>query len=160
MTAVDSHPMSLDATAQAALVRSGDISPGELVELAIDRIERLNPELNAVVIPLFEKAHTAPDGPFRGVPYPLKDLALVSKGDRWDLLLSPTMPMRPPPLGRPPDDPPMTFTAAFNVSGQPAVSLPLHADAGGLPIGVQLVAAHGREDLLLRVASQLERVMP
>jgi Asp-tRNA(Asn)/Glu-tRNA(Gln) amidotransferase A subunit family amidase len=80
--------------------------------------------------------------------------------DRWDLLLTPTMPMRPPPLGSPPGAPPMTFTAAFNVSGGPAVSLPLHADADGLPIGVQLVAAYGREDLLLRVASQLETVMP
>jgi amidase len=72
MTAVESDALSLDATGQAALVRSGEISPGELVELAIDRIERLNPELNAVVIPLFEKgraeAQTAPGGPFRGRP--------------------------------------------------------------------------------------------
>jgi len=78
-------PLALDATAQAALIRSGGISPVELVEQAIGRIERLNPELNAVVIPLFEKARAeaqaAPDGPFRGVPYLLKDLALVSKGD-------------------------------------------------------------------------------
>jgi amidase len=85
MTAVESDALSLDATGQASLVRSGEISPGELVELAIDRIERLNPELNAVVIPLFEKARaeaqTAPGGPFRGVPYLLKDLGLVSKGD-------------------------------------------------------------------------------
>src|ERR1700730_1353415 len=77
--------MFLDATAQAALVRSGEISPVELVERTIAGIERINPELNAVVIPLFEKAcaeaRSAPDGPFRGVPYLLKDLALVSRGD-------------------------------------------------------------------------------
>ena len=43
----------------------------------------------------------------------------------------------------------------FNVTGQPAISLPLARDASGLPIGVQLVARYGREDVLLRVASQL-----
>ena len=47
------------------------------------------------------------------------------------------------------------FTAVFNVTGQPAISLPLARDASGLPIGVQLVAGYGREDVLLRVASQL-----
>jgi amidase len=53
-----------------------------------------------------------------------------------------------------------TYTMPFNVTGQPAISLPLHWDANGLPIGVQLVAAYGREDVLLRVASQLEEAMP
>ena len=47
------------------------------------------------------------------------------------------------------------FTAVFNVTGQPAISLPLARDASGLPIGVQLVARYGREDVLLRVACQL-----
>ena len=44
----------LDATAQAELVRSGELAPAELVDAAIGRIERLNPTLNAVIIPLFE----------------------------------------------------------------------------------------------------------
>ena len=52
------------------------------------------------------------------------------------------------------------FTAQFNVSGQPAINLPLHWNDDGLPIGVQLVAAFGREDLLLRVAAQLETAQP
>jgi amidase len=52
------------------------------------------------------------------------------------------------------------FTAAFNVSGHPAISLPLGQSREGLPIGVQLVAATGREDLLLQVAAQLEQAMP
>ena len=61
---------ALDATAQAALVRSGQVSATELVDGAIDRIERLNPQLNAVVTPLFEQARAAvadaaPTGPVR-----------------------------------------------------------------------------------------------
>jgi amidase len=52
------------------------------------------------------------------------------------------------------------FTAGFNSSGQPAISLPLHWSEDGLPIGVQLVAAYGREDLLIRVAAQLEQAQP
>jgi amidase len=52
------------------------------------------------------------------------------------------------------------FTPPFNVSGQPAINVPLHWNDEGLPIGIQLVAAYGREDLLIRVASQLEQAQP
>jgi amidase len=77
---------SLDATAQAELVRTGDLSPLELVEAAIVRIEKLNPELNAVIHPLFDQAREAarsglPGGPFRGVPMVLKDLLCHTAGD-------------------------------------------------------------------------------
>ncbi len=76
----------VDATAQAELVRAGDASPLELVDAAIDRIEKLNGELNAVIHPLFEKARAAaagelPDGPFRGVPAVIKDHDGTSAGD-------------------------------------------------------------------------------
>ena len=92
--------------------------------------------------------------------------------DGWDLLVTPTLGEPPLPIGSFENDPanpmaPMAragnyvpFTPAFNASGQPAISLPLHSTADGLPVGVQLVAAYGREDLLLRVAGQLESARP
>jgi amidase len=52
------------------------------------------------------------------------------------------------------------LTLPFNVTGQPAISLPLHWTDQGLPIGVQLVAMFGREDQLIRIASQLEQAQP
>jgi amidase len=90
----------------------------------------------------------------------------------FDLLLTPTCAEPPPPLGEfesAPENPAApiirampfaAFTAGFNVTGQPAISLPLHQTTRGLPVGVQLVAAYGREDLLLRVASQIEQAQP
>jgi amidase len=93
--------------------------------------------------------------------------------DWWaghDLLLTPTLGAPPPELGWFTADGPekegariasfIPYTAQFNMTGQPAVSLPLHWTPGGLPVGVQLVAAYGREDLLVRVASQLEQAAP
>jgi amidase len=75
----------LDATAQADLVRRKEVKPIELVEAAIDRIEHLNPTLNAVVTPMYEEARTAAKGniskgPFAGVPFLLKDLLAAYKG--------------------------------------------------------------------------------
>jgi amidase len=53
-----------------------------------------------------------------------------------------------------------SFLWPFDVTGQPAMSLPLAWNADGLPIGVQLIAAYGREDVLLRVGAQLEAAQP
>ncbi len=76
----------MDAVAQAELVASGKAKPSELVDAAIARIEKVNPALNAVVTPLFEKARAQaasdlPRGPFRGVPFLLKDLICATAGD-------------------------------------------------------------------------------
>ena len=71
--------------AQAELVRSGEASPLELVDAAINRIEKVNGELNAVIHPLFDSARAEarrelPDGPFRGVPLLFKDLVRQRRG--------------------------------------------------------------------------------
>ena len=80
-----------------------------------------------------------------------------------DILLTPTMPRLPPILGAEPKQLNTTygrFTIPWNFSGQPALSLPIHVSSSGLPVGVQLVAAYGRDDLLIRIAAQLERLHP
>ncbi len=73
-----------------------------------------------------------------------------------DVLVCPVVPVPPPRTGDHHDDVALiTFCAPFNISGQPAMAVP-GAVHDGLPIGVQLVAAHGREDVLVRLAAQLE----
>lgn len=77
----------MDGTAQAGLVRRREVTPLELVDAAIERIERFNPALNAVVTPMFDEARTVarsrlPDGPFTGVPFLLKDLTAAYAGVR------------------------------------------------------------------------------
>ncbi|GAA2824724.1 amidase [Kitasatospora sp. CM 4170] len=95
--------------------------------------------------------------------------------DAYDVLLTPTVPDLPVPLGthgrgaealdglgwlrRILDLSP--FTAAFNVAGTPAMSVPVTADAGtGLPVGMQFAAGYGREGRLFRLAGQLEQASP
>jgi amidase len=87
-----------------------------------------------------------------------------------DILVTPTLGAPPPRLGWFTEAGPaeegkriaafIPYTAQFNMTGQPAVSLPLHWSADGLPVGVQFVAAYGREDLLVRLAAQLEQAAP
>jgi len=93
--------------------------------------------------------------------------------ERYDILLSATLAEPPAPIGRfagPFESfyrmgergifPYSPFTAAFNASGQPAVSLPLHWSADGLPIGVHFAAAFGEDELLMSLAAQLEQARP
>ena len=90
----------------------------------------------------------------------------------YDLLMTPTLAEPPPRLGEMASDPdnPLQpifraagvtpFTPLFNSTGQPAVSLPLYWNTDGLPIGVQLAAPYGREDVLFRISAQLEAARP
>ena len=92
--------------------------------------------------------------------------------DGYDLLITPTIPEPPPQIGALIPDPNeplkgfmrssllIPFTIPFNLTGQPAISLPLCQTDEGLPLGIQMVAAFGREDILFRVASQMEAAMP
>ena len=90
---------------------------------------------------------------------------------RWwadgnDVLVTPTMSEAPPRVGELKGAPVerivalVPYTSPFNVSGQPAIALPLYWNDEGLPLGVQLVGVYGREDLLVRVAAQLEAAAP
>ena len=94
---------------------------------------------------------------------------MASWWNNFDLLLTPTTAQPPARIGEltPTDDDPVrgskgslpysVYTSPFNCTGQPAISLPI-GSSDGLPVGVQLVGAYGREDLLLSVAGQLERI--
>jgi amidase len=77
----------LDATALANLIRKRKVQPSELVELTIKRIEKINPQLNAVVTMMYDETRKAvrgplPRGPFAGVPFLIKDLVASYKGVR------------------------------------------------------------------------------
>src|SRR5579864_7383223 len=78
----------LDATAQADLVRTGAVTPTELVEAARARIDTLNPQLNAVIFDRSDRVHAeiealGPAGPFRGVPFLIKDAVAHTGGDPY-----------------------------------------------------------------------------
>jgi amidase len=86
----------------------------------------------------------------------------------FDLLLCPVFATPPRPLGWPWATPEglqesvdvLTYTAPFNTTGQPAIAVPAAITDEREPIGIQLVAAYGREDLLIQVAAQLEQLRP
>src|SRR5438876_3557791 len=76
-----------DALGLAELVRLGKVTPAELLDAAIERVEARNPSVNAVVMKLHDYGRQAiadglPDGPFRGVPYLMKDLTASIAGVR------------------------------------------------------------------------------
>ncbi|MGH8863445.1 MAG: amidase, partial [Burkholderiales bacterium] len=76
-----------DALGLADLVRHKEVTPSELLEAAIERVEARNPAVNAVVMKLYDYgkktiAEGLPDGPFRGVPFLMKDLTSPVAGVR------------------------------------------------------------------------------
>ena len=81
--------VSFDATGLAELVANGDVRPGELARIAADAVAAVNPALNAVIEVFQDRVDdfdemSLPDGPFRGVPFFLKDLGPKLKGRRQD----------------------------------------------------------------------------
>jgi Asp-tRNA(Asn)/Glu-tRNA(Gln) amidotransferase A subunit family amidase len=114
-----------------------------------------------------------------GETYPRAMRAIHRHGRRmaafhesWDVLMSPTLAKPPVLLGPQHTNNPdllayresllsfSPFTAIFNMSGQPSISVPLHWTASGLPVGVMFSAAFGNEALLLGLAGQLEKARP
>ena len=134
--ALDTGELStMDATAQAELVRRKELTPLELVDAAIARIERVNPTLNAVIIPLYEDARAAavspdlPEGPFRGVPFLLKDIGAMQKGQPYYMG---NRALRDADFRSPVDTP---LGARFRAAGQttqPPANDPRGAEAGHL----------------------------
>ncbi len=87
---VDASLTDLDATAQAELVRRNEVHPRELVDQAIERIERFDPQLNVMVHRQYERArrdadNPLPDGPFRGVPFLFKDYRCREAGEPYTM---------------------------------------------------------------------------
>src|SRR5205807_7385377 len=73
-----------------------------------------------------------------------------------DLLVTPTMRMPPWPLGSQPEGQLAGgFAFAFSLTGQPALNVPAHRTAGGLPVGVQVIGRSGDDELLLALAADL-----
>jgi amidase len=98
---------------------------------------------------------------------------LARWGRDFDVLLTPTSAILPPPAGSvmaaqhaAPEEPnfdvvaSISFTAFGNITGLPAISLPLHWTDSGLPVGVQLVGGPWDEATLIRLAAQLEQASP
>jgi amidase len=174
----ESHPAALEGTeAVGAFVRVVACNVARALEVAGGRVGReVGPnDVEPLTWAVAEHGRTT------SVAQYLAALEFVHRLGRrmagwweqgFDLLLTPTTAAPPPRLGElgsTPEEPlrgflrsaPFgAFTSPFNQTGQPALSLPLHRTASGLPVGAQLVAAYGREDLLLAVAGQLERALP
>jgi amidase len=109
-------------------------------------------------VQIWERAYTAEVTAWWANDY---DLLLTPAAGEPPALLSELVPPAADPLALLPRfERIWCFAAPFSVTGQPAISLPIGTTAAGLPVGVQLVAALGREDLLLRVAAQLEQAAP
>jgi amidase len=98
---------------------------------------------------------------------------IVTFWNDYDVFVTPTLAQPPVEIGALQADPGqpasdmmrksadfVPFTPAFNVTGQPAISLPLHHPEGGLPIGVQFVGPPAGEELLLSLSAQLEQARP
>jgi amidase len=124
----------LDATAQAELVANGDASPLEMTEAAIERIEQLDGPINAVILRWFDHAREVassadlPDGPFRGVPFLLKDLWAPYAGQPMtnaNVALRDAMPISPADS---------TLVSRFRAAGLVTLGRTNSPELGSLPV--------------------------
>ncbi|TDC64405.1 amidase [Actinomadura sp. GC306] len=115
----------------------------------------------ATTAPQLFQAHAALQGALRAA-FPVMD--------EFDAILHPTLAQPPVPIGYFHDREPAEnferqtkftpFTAVYNISGQPAVNVPLHVNADGLPIGIMLAGRLGGEGTLISLSAQLEEARP
>ncbi|QCB49004.1 amidase [Rhodococcus sp. PAMC28707] len=159
----------------SAVIRQGTAAS---MAMAIDaRLEHLgrglrDDDLEAAVRVVYERTKSLGASAF---PLAMERLSVVAESvgkffADHDLLVTPTLAEPTPPLGLLDASniesiwtyagAYSAFASPFNITGQPAISLPLGQDSTGMPIGVQFVAAFGREDLLIRIASQIESAQP
>ncbi|RMF11984.1 MAG: amidase [Alphaproteobacteria bacterium] len=145
--------------------------------LAIETGRQISPDtLEATTLACYEYGKRLSAGELLGA-LDICNMVSRSVGDfftRHDMLLTPTLPLPPQPLGTYDANQggldalgwtsrlfeASPFTPIFNVTGQPAMSVPLAMSRHGLPLGVQFAARMNREDLLFRLAGQLEQATP
>lgn len=171
------EPVTLDYDAAQAMRATGILMGTDLAAAVDGRLAELGRQLRDDDLEPFTHAmlEHARSLPGTDVVWALRcaqqtgwELARSCAG--YDLLLTPTLAAPPPELGvlDTTDVSAMyelggkfaAFTGVFNLTGQPAMSVPFGSDTDGLPIGVQFVAPLGGEDVLLRLGAQLEEAAP
>ena len=155
-----------DAVGLAGLVHRKQVTALELLDEAVARTSKVDPQINAVVVKHYDYARRQienglPDGPSPANFFETCDVFLCPTLCSPPLRLGELNPMSQdlshisPILRRY-----MPATSMFNMSGQPAMSVPLASNAAGLPLGRVFAARFGEEATLFRLAAQLEQERP
>jgi amidase len=144
--------IAYDAIELGELIQKREIKPSELLETVIQRIERVNPHINAVIHKMYDQARECAkdnqsNGMFSGVPFLLKDLIAECEKAPFE-------------EGSRSVQGYVSNTFIQNISGQLAMSLPLYWNENNIPIGVQFAGRFGDEGGLFRLAAQLEAERP
>ncbi len=165
-TVEEADPGWFDPTLSASFITIFQGLAADFLDLDVAQTEPLNRMLTesarSTSMIDYLRAGTALSGAVRRI---------MSLWDRYELLLTPTMPVTPRPVGWMFEEADpwaqlarastiVAFTAPANASGQPAVSLPLQWSSDGLPIGTQLIGGPAGEATLLRVSAQVEEARP
>ncbi len=165
---------SIDLYPQFMVLYGAGVASGVAYGAAVTK-RAPSPELVEPVTWMFyQMGHSFNSADYFGAITQLQNFsrALIGFLSRYDVLLTPALAQRPLPIGylntcgeNPADEFNKAavftpFTAVFNVTGQPAISLPLYQGPDGLPLAVQLAGPPLGEGLLLSLAAQLERALP